>query len=143
MALQKVEIDKNKVLLPGDRIEMHFKTTGLVWLQAAQIALIEYKIGKRKDFRIISNSLPANNRVIFTVEVIKPPADQPQMQTAGMTGALIAAAILAGTVGIVSFFTLEKIYQIMESPSGKIAVAGSGVGLAALGIAALFLIFRK
>lgn len=149
MALQRVEIDKDKVLVPGDRIEMHFRTVGLVWLQAAQIALIEYRIGKRKDFRILSNSLPANNRVIFTIEIIQPPADQPELQTAGAGAIVLTVAKIAGVIialGVV-WLTLDKTFQIVEkivdSPGGKVAVAGTGIGIAAAGIAALLYFLPK
>jgi hypothetical protein len=144
MALQKVEIDKDKKLLPGDIIEMHFKTTGMAYIQAAQIALIEWRLAGRKDFQIVRNSLPENNRVIFTIEIVKPEDEKPELQTAGISGTMIAAAICAVAVFGIFYLTLEKIYQIMESPEGKIAVAGSGIGLAALGIAALlYLMPRK
>ena len=144
MALQRVEIEKNKVLVPGDRIEMHFRTTGMLWLQSTQIAMIEWRMSKRKDFRIISNSLPANNRVIFTIDITEPPKEEPQLQRAGiaLTAAVIAASIVA--VGIIAWLTLDKVYQIQESPAGKIAVAGTGIGIAAAGIAALlFLILSR
>lgn len=129
MALQRIEIDKDKPLNPGDRIEMHFKTTGMVWLTATQIALIEWRIGKRDDWEIISNSLPENNRVIFTILIKEPPKDEPKLQTASVTSALIAASILAVSVGILIRFTLGPIYQIIETPAGKIAVAGTGLAL--------------
>jgi hypothetical protein len=140
MALERVEISDTKALNPGDRIEMHFKTSGMVWLQATHIALIEYRLSGRKDFEIISNSLPEKNRVIFTIEIKQPPKEEPGLQRAsiGLTAGIIAASIIA--VGIVAWLTLDKVYQIQESPVGKIAVAGTGVGIAAAGIAAVLLL---
>jgi len=140
MAIQRIEIDKDKVLLPGDRIELHFKTTSMLWVTAAQIALIEWRIGKRDDWEILSNSLPANNRVIFTILVKDSAKTSPVLQTAGIgvTAAVIAAAIVA--VGVISWLTLDKVLQIMETPEGKIAVAGTGVGIAAAGIGLLLLL---
>jgi len=93
----RIEIDKNKVLLPGDRIELHFKTTGLVWLQAAQIALIEERVKNRSDWQIISNSLPANNRVIFTIEIIEPPEPGLQRAGVGVTAANVPVRIISKT----------------------------------------------
>jgi hypothetical protein len=140
MALERVEISDTKALNPGDRIEMHFKTSGMVWLQSTHIALIEYRLAGRKDFEIISNSLPEKNRVIFTIEIKQPPKEEPGLQRAsvGLTAGIIAASIIA--VGIVAWLTLDKVYQIQESPVGKIAVAGTGVGIAAAGIAAVLLL---
>jgi len=147
MALQKVEIDKNKVLLPGDVIELHFLTTSMLWIQSAQIAIIEWKLEKRKDWTIISNSLPANNRVIFTVMVNSEQRELQagEYQTAGIgvTAVAIAAAIVA--VGAITWLTLDKVLQLQETPAGKIAVAGTGLGIAAAGIALLlfFILPRK
>jgi len=144
MALQKVEISNTKALNPGDRIEMHFKTSGMVWLQATQIAMIEWRLSDRKDFVIINNSLPDKNRVIFTIEIRKPPEAEAEMQTAGvgLTAGIIGAVIIGA--GVVAWLTLDKVYQLTESTAGKIAVGGTGIGIAAAGIAALlFLILPR
>jgi len=144
--MQRTEIDKNKVLNPGDVIELHFKTTSMLWIQSAQIAAIEWKFEKRKDWQIISNSLPFNNIIIFTVLVKEQmrEIDETEMQTASIsiTAAVIAAAIIG--CGIIAWLTLDKIYQIQESPVGKLAVGGTGIGIAAAGLAALlFLILPR
>ena len=138
--MEKIEIDKNKPLVPGDVIEMHFKTAGMGILTAAQIAIIEWQIEKRKDFRITSHSLPAGNRVFFTIRVTQPPADQvPKVYEAGIgvtiTAAIIGAAIIGA--GVVAWLTLDKVYQIMESPAGKAAVVGMSLFIPALAVLAI------
>lgn len=125
--MEKIEIDIDKQLQPGDIVEMHFKTTGMTWLTAAHIAMIEWQIEKRKDFRIRSWTLPANNKVVFAIETLK---TNPVIVTA----AVIAAAIIG--VGVVAWLTLDKVYQIVESPAGKVAAVGMG----SLGIAAAIVI---
>ena len=128
--MEKIEIDINKPLNPSDVIEMHFKTTGMVWITATQIALIEWRIDKRKDFRILSHSLPANNRVVFTIEILK---TNPVILTAAVIGAAIIGA------GVVAWLTLDKVYQITESPTGKVLAGGAIVAA----VLALLVLIRK
>jgi len=132
--MEKIEIDINKPLNPGDVIELHFIITGMFWITAAQIALIEYRLEKRKDFRIISHSLPSGNNVIFTVKVLK---TNPVVVTAAVIGAVIIGA------GVVAWLTLDKIYQIVESPAGKVAIGGTALFIPALAIIAILIFFRK
>lgn len=132
--MEKTEIDINKQLNPGDVIEIHFKTTGMVWMTAAQIALIEHRLEKRKDFRIMSHSLPAGNEVFFTVQVLK---TNPVIVTAAVIGAAIIGA------GVVAWLTLDKVYQIIETPAGKTAIGGTVLFLPALAIIAVVMFLRK
>lgn len=143
--MEKVEIDKDKPLSPGDIIEMHFVTTGMVWLTATHIALIEWRLEDRKDFRVLSHSLPANNRVIFEIKIIEPAKEDVTVQEAGIavTAATIAKVIGALAVVGIFYLTLDKVYQIMESPAGKVGVAGVGaLGVAAAIAIVLFLLPR-
>lgn len=141
--MEKIEIDKNKQLEPGDIIEMHFKTAGMFWLTAAQIALVEWKLEKRKDFRVINHSLPSANRVIFTIRVEQPPPGTPQIYKSGVgiTAAVIGAVIIGA--GVVAWLTLDKVYQIIESPAGKAVVGGTALSFAALAVIAILILLRK
>jgi len=133
--MEKTEIDINKPLNPGDVIEIHFKTTGMVWITAAQIALIEHRLEQqRKDFRILSHSLPAGNEVFFTVQVLK---TNPVIVTAAVIGAAIIGA------GVVAWLTLDKVYQIIETPAGKTAIGGTALFLPALAIITVVMFLRK
>ena len=128
--MEKIEIDKNKPLSPGDVIEMHFKTTGMFWLTATQIALIEYRLADRKDFWIINHDLPAGNEIIFTIRILK---TNPVIVTAAVIGAIIIGA------GVVAWLTLGKVYQIIESPTGKVLAGGAIVAA----IVALLVLLKK
>jgi len=142
--MKKIEIGKNKRLNPGDVIEMHFVTTGMTWPTAVQIAMIEWRLEKRKDFRIMSHSLPVGNRVIFTILISEPAEEKvPQVYAAGIgvTAAIIGAAIIGA--GVVAWLTLDKIYQIIETPAGKAAVTGTALFLPALAVIAILLLLRK
>ena len=113
--MERIEIDKNKPLNPGDIIEMHFKSIGLAWLQAAQIALIEYKLKGEPTFEILSTEIRDKTTAIFKIRVKK---TNPVVVTAAIIGGIIIG------VGIMAWLTLDKVYQIMETPAGKVTVAG-------------------
>lgn len=132
--MEKKEIDINSPLNPGDIVEMHFRITGMFWLTATQIALIEWRIGGRKDFRILSHSLPADNRVIFRIKVL-------QTNPLVITAAVIGAAIIGA--GVVAWLTLDKVYQIIEAPAGKALIGGTALFLPALAIIAILIFLRK
>jgi len=146
MALQRIEIDKDKPLNPGDVIELEYRCTGLVWITAAQVAMIEWKLKGRTDWEIISNSLPENNRITFTVLIKPKNAQEPVLQRAGTVSAVaISAAIVATSV--MMYLTLVKVSQVfkevVESPEGKIAVAGMGAAGIAILIIALLMLTKK
>ena len=124
--MERIEIDKNKELSPGDIIEMHFKTIGMVWLKAAQMAMIEWQLKNRKDFTILSWSIPESNTVIFTIRANK---TNPVI----VTGAIIGGLII--TAGVVAWLTLDKVFQITETPAGKIFMSGAGAIATAAAIA--------
>ena len=113
----KVEIDKNKPLSPGDRIEMHFSSVGMVPLAAVQIALIEYRLKDAPGFRIRSHEFLGRQGLIFTIDIIK---TNPVLITAAVIGGVIIGA------GVIAWLTLDKIYQIAESPAGTLALGGLG-----------------
>ena len=153
--MPRIEIDKDQVLNPGDRVELHFKSSGMAWIKAAQIALIDARLDGRDDWRIRSFETPEDQPtlIICTVEVLgnteQQDTEEPEMQRAGVgvvvTCAAIAAVII--TAGVVYSLTLQKTFlivkEISKSPAGKIAVAGGGLGLAAAGIAAVLALLPK
>lgn len=126
--MERVEISTTKALSPGDLIEMHFKTIGLAWLKAAQIALIEWNLQGREGFEILSWQIPNPNAVIFKVKIKK-------TNPAVITAAVIGAAIIGA--GVVAWLILDKVYQIVETPAGKIGFAGFGLATAAAVVAAV------
>lgn len=147
MALQRIEIDKNKSLNPGDVIELEYKCTGMVWITSAQVAMIEWQCAKRTDWEIISNSLPETNRITFKILIKSKIQQDPKLQTAsiGVTALMVSAAIVA--VGVIGWLTLDKIYQlvekVIESPAGQVAVAGMGAAGIAVLIIALLMLLKK
>ena len=123
--MEKIEIDKDKELQPGDMIEMHFKTVGMVWLKAAQIAMIEWRMKDREEFTILSHSQPNKNTIIFTIRINK---TNPIVTTA----LYIAGAItLAGIV----WLTLVKVYQFLQSSALEIFMGAIGAVVMAIVVA--------
>jgi len=142
-----IPIDKNRLLNPGDRVELHFKTTGMAWIRATQIALIESRMKSRADFKIIRfKEYPDQpTLLVMEVEVIGKSVEpaEPEVQKAGIGITCVAIAGVIITAGVVWNLTLLFTYlivkEVVESPVGKVAVAGTGIGIAAAGIAALLL----
>ena len=132
--MQKIEINKNKPLQPGDLIEMHFKTIGGTWLRYSHIALIEYNLEGRKDFKIVSSSLPDDHTMVLEIRIKK---TNPVILTPIIIGAIIIG------IGIVAWLSLSKVYQIMESPAGQVGIAGFGIMAAVAAIAILIVLLSK
>jgi len=146
----RVPIENTKELQPGDKVILTFKTTNWVWSQAAEIALIESYCEGRGDWEILSNSLPADNRIEFKI-LIKAKYTDESLQTASAVP--VTALAIAGVIiftGLVVWLTLDKVEQLVEAApkaiseagktaGGQIALAGTG----AIGIAILIYIVTK
>lgn len=151
--MAKQRIDFNQPLSEGDVVELHFRSVGMTWIKAAQIALLEYQLGKRKDIWLKSVYCPDLDptKVIITVKIINPEPTEPELQTAGIGLTCLALAGLVVTGGIVyklafedSFLLLaggakvtaetvqtgvETFKEVVTSPEGKTALAGIGIAL--------------
>jgi len=139
--ITKTEIDKNTQLNAGDVIEMHFNYSGGAWVKDVYIALAENQISKNPRYLMQSQQY-LDTEFIFTLKIVNPnPADIPA-QEAGISPTLIAAGILAMGTGLFFYLSLSKVYKIMDSPAGKIAVAGMSLGFM-LTAAAVVLYFWK
>ena len=66
----KIEIGYNTELYAGDVVEFHFKTWGMVWIQAAQIALIEKRLRDDPRFEILNTEVVNKSKVIVTLVVL-------------------------------------------------------------------------
>lgn len=160
-------IDRNKPLTRGDRVELHFKSSGMAWIKATQIVLLEQKFRGRDDWRITGWETPVEQPTLLIMRVEVLTGLRPEGETPGATGSwlisglvvtgsavLITCASIAGLVilaGVVYNLTLQETFlnwseaakEVVESPIGKVAVAGTGVGIAAIGILALMSLAKK
>ena len=130
--MEKIEIGKNELLSPGDRIEVHFNAPGATWLKATEAALIESRLERREEFRIRSINYQVPGKLIFTVEVLK---TNPIVVTAGMI--VLAILGVGGILGLV--LVLDKILKIIQTPAGSM----STVALAVIGIIVALIFYKK
>jgi len=106
--MAKIELDPNQPLSVGDHVELHFKSTGMTWLKATQIYLIEQKLEGRTDFRVDSISTPTlePTSLVFTVEILK-------TNPVAMTAMYVAIVITGfAAAGIIFKLTFEKSYLL-------------------------------
>jgi len=141
--MERIEIDENEPLQPGDIIEMHCRTIGLTWLTAAQVAILEWKLKGQPNFQLVSSTY-SGNRIVLKIRIIEPAGHQVPMQKAGVvSAALIIKVVAAVSIGVLAWLSLDKIYKIVESPAGKIGVAGLGTMALTAGIGGLLAILSK
>jgi hypothetical protein len=140
-----VEIDKNKELYPGDVVELHFKALGPNWLylRASEMAVLQWRLAKKHpNYKLISWSAPGD-KLILRFRVQEPVG--PVIQQAGVgTAAVIAAAVIAA--GVFTWLSLDKVYQITDSPAGQVALAGAGsagIGLLLVAIVGVYLLYTR
>jgi len=142
--MQRIEIDPNTPLQPGDIIEMEFTSIGMIWIQAAQIALIEWRLADRTDFTILNHSVTEPTRIIFKIRIESNGSDEKaEVYEAAIitTAAVISAAILAA--GAIAWLTLDKVYQIITQPAGQVFIGGIGAIAIAIAIAVIVPLFVK
>lgn len=111
--MEKIEIDKDRELNPGDVVFLHFKAPGATWLKATECAMIESSLERKTEFRIWSIDYWQPGKVIFEVEVLE---TNPLIVTA----AYIAGAVLAITIPFLAAgWMFEKAELAVKTPAGK------------------------
>ena len=95
--MAKILLDPNQALSAGDRLEMHFKSTGLTWIKATQIYLLEKKLEGRTDFRIlnIETATVDPTALVIRVEVLQ---SNPILVTAAYIAIVIVGSATAGGI---------------------------------------------
>jgi len=125
--MQKIEIDKDRELNPGDVVLLHFKAPGATWLKATECAMIESSLKRRTEFNILSIDYWQPGKAIFEVEVLK-------TNPAIITVAYIVSAVLGATaVFLAAGWMFEKAELTVKAPAVK------AISVAALIIAGLLL----
>lgn len=123
---ERIEITKDTPLSVGDVIEIHFRSMGMVWIKAAQMAAIETAIKKLKNFDLHDVKYAANT-IAYQIRVIKNP----------VTAALVITTILIISAGLLIFLTVDRIYKIVDVPGGGSISSGLWAIVAGLGVFAL------
>jgi len=139
---EKIEIEKDAALEPGDIIEMHYDVIGgprWVVTRAIQLAMIEDHLRNSPAFELIRLD-ELGDDVIITLKIRDATGQRVEVQQAGMMTALIISATVV-TIGIFTWLSLKTVYKITDSPAGKVALIGAGTaGIAVLVIVVLLLL---
>ena len=145
MAEQWIDIDKEAPLLPGDRIRLNYKTVGLTYATAAQIALVENKLEGEKRFRVISHSYPEGEgwtqSFWFEILIVDPAGESAapeQIQQAGIITAGIVSTIVLGAMGFVIWVTFDGVTKAIEAAGG---LGWTSVQIAAA-LIAVYLVYK-
>jgi len=144
--MAKIELDPNQPLSVGDHVELHFKSTGMTWLKATQIYLIEQKLEGRTDFRVDSISTPTlePTSLVFTVEVLKTnPIAMTAMYVAIIITGAAATIVFSLTFGKAFLIVAEAVKEVATSPAGKVAIAGTSLALPIIAAIVLLGLLKK
>ena len=114
--METIKIDKDRPLNPGDVVLLHFATPGGTWIKAAEAAMVESALEKRKDFKIISIDYLQPGKVIIEVEVLK--TNPVFVTTAIIVGSILTIVLLAAG------WMFEKAELVVHAPATKAISAG-------------------
>lgn len=128
--MEKIEIDKEQVLDPGDVVDLHFKTPGGDWLKATEAAIVEWSLEGRKDFKVRSIDYWQPGKVIVTVEVQQ--TNPVVVTVAVICGAIAVAAIAFG-------WMFEKAYLVAKTVPAQVL----SVGLIVVAVIVAFMYFKR
>jgi len=112
---ERIEIDKNAELVPGDVIEMHFRRLSLGIITDAAGYLIEKKIRSNPMYELISWRF-TDSEAIYTIKIKQ--VDTPTY-LAGVSPNLIAVGIISLAGGCLAWMSLKVVYKIVDSPAFK------------------------
>ncbi|MCJ7805916.1 hypothetical protein MUP46_04725 [Patescibacteria group bacterium] len=148
--MAKIALDPNQVLSVGDHVELHFKSTGLTWIKATQIYLLEKKLEGRTDFRVDSIGTPTLDptSLVFTIEVLK---SNPVAVTATYIALIIIGFAAGGiifklcfeTAYLLTIETLKTGVEAGKETAEAIKEIATGPGLLIIGGIVLLLLLRS
>ena len=114
--METIKIDKDRPLNPGDVVFLHFMTPGGTWIKAAEAAMVESALERRRDFKITSIDYWQPGKVIIEVEVLK-------TNPAFVTVAIIVGSVLT-IVLLAAGWMFEKAELVVKAPATKAISAG-------------------
>ena len=119
----KTEIDKDRVLDPGDVVELHFNTPGGDWLKATEAAVVEWSLEGRKDFKVKSIDYWQPGKIIVEVEVQK------------TNPVIVTVAVICGAIAIAALafgWMFDKAYLVGSTVPAQVLSVGLVIVLAAV-----------
>jgi len=150
------EIQSTDEIKQGDRLRFTYKTIGLTWVTAAQLAIIDIRL-KNKGFNIISTET-TDKQIIVECTFEPSQSDEPQYQQASVVSGAVIIAAATAIAGLILWLLIDKIEKwtvttstavtdtikdATSTPAGKAIMTGSGVFLAGLGIAVIYWLLKK
>lgn len=128
--MTKIEIDKDRILNPGDVVELHYSTPGGKWMKAAEAAIVEYALERREDFMINSIDYLQPGKIIIEVKVLK---SNPLVVTVALIIAVIAIPAMA--LG----WMFLKAYLLAQTVAGGISMVSLGV----IGVIVALIVYKR
>jgi len=126
-----VEVDPDVPWAVGTELRLRFRTVGITFLTAAQIAIAERNLEKEDRFEVLRHSMPTSGflrEFYFDVKVRKPAEEKETeagMQYAGMSGAIIAKVIVAAFAIGILWLSLKSVEVKVQKEKAK-AVTAAG-----------------
>jgi len=128
--MEKIEIDKDQALNPGDEVELHFNTPGGDWIKATEAAVVEWSLEGREDFKVTTIDYWQPGKVIITVKV---------QQT---NPVIVTVAVICGAIAIAAIafgWMFDKAYLVSKTVPAQVL----SVGLVVVAIIVAFMFLRK
>jgi len=154
MAEQYAEITEAEPLVAGDEIRFHFKVTGITFLTAAHIALMESRLEKETRFTVIRHSIPKKTGAFQVTEMTMDVRVEPQLGYTGqwmrselvVAGTTIAAGVIAKVIigalaGILIMITVAKIEKLIPSAEQSKAAGDAALKIGAV-LIAVYLVYK-
>lgn len=127
--MEKIEIDKDQVLNPGEVVELHFNTPGGDWLKATEASVVEWSLEGREDFQVITIDYWQPGKVVLIVEV---------QQT---NPVIVTVAVICGAIAIAALafgWMFDKAYLLAETAPAQ----ALSLGLVIVAGVVVFMILR-
>lgn len=128
--MEKIELDKDQILNPGDVVELHYNTPGGTWIKATEAAIVEYALERRDDFRITAIDYWQPGKTVVTVEVLQ------------TNPVIVTVAVICTSIAIVALafgWMFSKAYLV-----GKTMPAQAlSVGLVIVAVIVAFMVLKK
>lgn len=119
-----VEVNPDVPWEPGTILRINFDTVGITYLTAAQIAAAEKKLEAEKSFDVLRHSTKTGYQKDFYFEVRVREAkksNDPRIQQAGVTGALIAKIIIAAFILGMFLYSMKSVELKVQQAAGQAA----------------------
>ncbi len=122
----------NLPLQAGDEIRLWFKTVGITYATAAQIALIERRLEKDKRFRVRSHSMPQKDgwfqSFYYQIRIVDPAAQSAtgQVQEAGIISAMMIIGVIAAAAMGVAWLTNVRTEKMIELREVELEIVKAG-----------------